>query len=130
MAKPSQNFSISKRLKSFKYAFEGLKYLIKHEHNTWIHLVATILVIIFSILFEISKLEWIAIALCVAMVWITEGINTAIEKLCDMYSRDYNEQIKTVKDITAAVVLIAATIAVCIAVIIFIPRILEMIKAV
>ena len=54
-------FSIYKRLKSFLYAFNGLKILFREEHNSIIHLVAAVIAIIFAIIFDLNAYEWIAI---------------------------------------------------------------------
>jgi len=59
-------FSIRQRVQSFKYAFSGLKFLIVEEHNTRIHLAATLIVIIMAGYFQINRFEWIAILFCIA----------------------------------------------------------------
>ena len=107
------------RLKSIGYAFEGLGSLIRSEKNMWIHLAATIVVIVAGILKKIDRHDWTIIIIAIAAVWITEAINTAIEKLCNMLSPEIHPVIKQVKDISAAAVLIAAITAVILAVFIF-----------
>ena len=78
--KENQVFSIKNRLKSFKYAFNGLKILLKEEHNARIHLVAAVFAIFFGFLFDISFLEWIAIIFTIGMVFALE-INCVTRKL-------------------------------------------------
>lgn len=123
-----KKFSFSDRLKSFVYAIRGIKHLIKFEHNAWIHLFATTLVIVLSIWLKISKMEWIAIVFTIGLVFIAEGINTAIEKLADAITIEQNENIKRAKDISAGVVLIAALTAVIIGLLILLPHLIEKVK--
>lgn len=118
-----QNFSIVKRIQSFKYAFTGLKILIKEEHNARIHLVAMISVIIAGYFFKISINEWIAVFLSIGFVFSIEIINSAIENMADFISPEKNASIKKIKDLSAASVLIAALTALIIGLLIFIPKI-------
>jgi len=119
-------FSLVDRLKSFSFAFNGLKNLWKEEHNFRIHFIATVSVVIAGFVLKISTVEWIAIILSIGLVFVTEIINTSIENLSDFVSPDKNEQIKKIKDISAAGVLIAATTAFIIGLIIFLPEIFRL----
>ncbi len=119
----SQAFSITQRLKSFKYAFEGLKTLLKQEHNARIHLAATFVAIGAGFFFKISYSEWSLIVFAIVLVFVAEIINTAIENISDFISPQKNEKIKIIKDLAAAAVLVAALGAVIIALFIFIPKI-------
>ena len=118
-----EKFSISKRLKSFTYAFNGLKILIVEEHNARIHLFAAICVSIAGIVLKISSTEWIAITLAIGFVIALEIINSAIENIADFISPDKNEQIKKIKDLSAAAVLIGAMTAFVIGLIVFLPKV-------
>ena len=121
-----QKFSIKKRLESFKYAFNGLKLLLKVEHNSRIHLFVTICVVIAGFLFGISLLEWMLIVFAIGFVFSMEIINSSIEKLADFVSPAKHETIKIVKDMAAAAVLVSAITAAIIGLIIFIPKILDL----
>ena len=118
-----QRFSISKRIKSFGYAFNGLKILIREEHNARIHIFAAISAIFAGFYFQISSLEWLAIILSIGFVITLEIINSAIENIADFVSPDKNNSIKRIKDLAAAGVLISALTALAIGLIIFIPKI-------
>lgn len=122
-----KKFSLADRLKSFSYAFDGLKKLWSEEHNFRIHAFATILVIIAGVIFKISTVEWIAVILSIGLVFTTEIINTSIEDLSDFISPGLDGRIKKIKDISAAGVLIAAITAFIVGVIIFIPKISRLI---
>lgn len=119
----SQGFSVFKRCKSFKYAFSGLRFLWKGEHNFRIHVFAAVLVITAGIIFKLSPLEWCAVFFCIAMVMVTETINTSIEKLADVVSSGFHPAIKKIKDLSAAAVLIASITALTIGLFVFIPKI-------
>lgn len=118
----SQKFSISQRLKSFTYAFNGLKILLKEEHNTRIHLLAAILVVIAGVVLKISPVEWIAIVFAIGFVITTETINSSIENIADFISPAKHEKIKKIKDLAAAGVLISAVTALLVGLIIFLPK--------
>ena len=121
--KDSQSFSIKKRIKSFRFAINGLKFLIVNEHNARIHLFATILVIILGIFFEISGMEWMAVLICIGLVLSLEAVNSSIEVLSDEVTQERNEAIKVIKDLSAAAVLISAIISAVVGLIIFLPKI-------
>ncbi len=123
----SEKFSIRKRIKSFYYAFKGLKVMV-NEPNFLIHLVAAAVAIAAGFYFDISPLEWLAVILVIALVLSLEMINTAIEKLSDFVSPDKNDKIKIIKDVAAGSVLLAAIASVVIAAVIFVPRIIQIIN--
>ncbi|WP_075589744.1 diacylglycerol kinase family protein [Labilibacter marinus] len=120
-------FSFLKRLHSFKYAFNGLKILLKEEHNSRIHLFATIVVLALGLFFKISKGEWIAVILAIGIVISMELINSAIESLADFVSADRHPLIKKSKDLAAGAVLWAAICAFVVGSIIFLPKIWNLI---
>lgn len=117
------NFSIKKRIKSFVFAFNGLRILFSEEHNSRIHLLAAIVVIIAAILFKINTYEWIAISFSIGLVITVEIMNTVVENIADFLTTEKNEKIKKIKDLSAAAVLISAITALSIALIVFIPKI-------
>lgn len=121
-----EKFSIAKRLKSFTYAFHGLRVLIKEEHNAWIHLFATVCVVVAGILFKISLMEWVAVVFAIGLVFSFEIINSAVENLSDFVCSERNDLIKKVKDLAAAAVLVSAITAAVIGLIVFIPKIIEL----
>ncbi len=119
-----KRFSIRARIKSFQYAFNGLKIFFGTEHQARIHALATILVVVLAWYFKISASEWMALMAAIAAVLIAEIFNTAMEKLADAISPDFNLKIKTVKDLAAGGVLIAAVFALVIGAIVFIPKVI------
>jgi len=123
MFNKKENFSLAKRIRSFKYALQGIVCLCKTEHNAKIHLVATLGVVVAGLVLKIALNEWIAIIFAIGFVWVAESFNTAIEYLCDKVSPEYDELIRRAKDVAAAGVLIAAATAVAVGLIVFVPKI-------
>jgi diacylglycerol kinase len=121
-----QKFSIKSRIKSFVYAFNGLRIMIKEEHNSRIHLLAAICVFVAGIIFKISGFEWIAIIFSIGFVFALEAINSAIENIADFVSPEKHGQIKKIKDLSAAGVLVSAITALTIGLLIFLPKILKL----
>ncbi|MBQ5750753.1 MAG: diacylglycerol kinase family protein [Bacteroidaceae bacterium] len=117
-------FSLRERFGSFVYAGRGLK-LLFHEHNTWIHLVATLCVAIVGWWVSLSTIEWAIAIILVGGVWVTEALNTAIERLCDHVTPEMHPEIGHIKDIAAATVLLSAAIAVMAGLCIFVPAIID-----
>lgn len=118
----NQKFSIIDRIKSFKYAFNGLRLFIIHDHNGRVHLFAAIIAIGLSFYLKISHFEWIAILSVISAVFVAEILNSAIEKLADVVSPDYHPKIKVVKDLAAAAVLVATFLAIIVGFIVFVPK--------
>ena len=116
-------FSLIKQLAGFRYAFSGLKILLKEEHNARIQLFAGTCALIAGFVFKISIIEWIAVIFCIGWVIALEAVNSAIENTTDLISKEKNETIKKIKDLSAGAVLIAAIASAIIGLIIFLPKI-------
>lgn len=110
---------------TFFYALRGIARAIKTEKNIRFHLVAAILVIILAIILEISIAEWIVCILLIGCVISAELMNTAIETVVDMYTREKNSLAEKAKDVAAGSVLVLAIVSAIIGAIIFIPKIIE-----
>jgi len=110
---------------SFKDAAKGIRYTARHEQNFRVQLVAALFVVVFGIIFPIKKYEAIIVALLVVLVLILELLNTAVERMLDVVKPRLSEKVETVKDIMAAMVLIASLAALIIGSIIFYPYIIE-----
>ena len=120
--KMKKKFSIKERLKSFTFAFAGLKLLLLEEHNAFLHVAATFLVVALGFYFRLNQTEWIAIIMCIGAVFSLELVNTSIETLADHITPEKHDKIKKVKDLAAGAVLVAAMMAVVVALLIFIPK--------
>lgn len=101
--------------------------MLKSEHNARIHLLASILALLAAIIFKINLVEWSLLIIVIGLVFAAELVNTGIETMADIVKPEYDENIKKVKDYTAAAVLITALVAIICGGIIFIPKILKLI---
>ena len=115
-------------LKSTGYAFAGLKACLANEKNFRIQFVIGIMVVIAGLAFRIDSNEWLAVLVCMALVLALEMMNTAIEKLSDLYTTSVHLTIKIIKDVAAGAVLLASFASMICGFIIFIPRIILIIK--
>jgi diacylglycerol kinase (ATP) len=119
--------SFKKLVQSFGYAFNGLGYAAKTQFNFRVHLMAMLIAVFAGYALHISTNEWQWIALSIALVLITELLNTALESLTDLASPGYNQLAGRVKDIGAGAVVVAAVFALINGCIIFIPKLLVLI---
>ena len=117
-----EKFSIRSRLKSFSHAIAGIRQFIWQEHNARIHLAATVAVIIAAWYLQVSRTEAAILAVVTGLVWVAEILNTCVEKLANLITRERHPQIKIIKDLAAGAVLVAAAIAVITGLLIFIPK--------
>jgi len=123
--KKRKKFSVEKRLLSFKCAFRGIGFMIQTQHNAWIHLIATIIVIFLGATLKVSLTEWCLLIFAIGMVLSSELFNTSIEFLTDLLSPEYQKKAGMAKDIAAGAVLISAIVSAIIGLIVFLPRIIN-----
>ena len=110
----------------FRTAWQGLRWLVTHEVNAGIHAVATLVVIGLGFGLRVSRTDWCWLVVAIALVWIAEALNTAIEQLADEISLENRERLGRAKDVGAGAVLVAAIAAVAIGTIVFFPRVREL----
>lgn len=113
---------VPKFIRSLGFAFRGLKTLVVSENNARIHFIATLGAVGAGVGFDVSKNEWLWLALAIALVWMTEATNTALEKLVDLVSPEYHPLAGQVKDVAAAAVLVTAFFALAVAGFVFLPK--------
>lgn len=113
-------------MKSVVYAFRGAYKLVTTEHSVMVQFCLAIAVTAAGFYFEISYVEWMIQILAVGLVLAIEGLNTALEKICDFIHPDYHERIGFIKDISAGAVTFAALSALITGIIIYSPKILAM----
>jgi diacylglycerol kinase len=117
--------NVKKFLYSFYFAFNGIR-LILRERNFRIEILIFLIVLFFGTYFQITSNEWLVVLLISAIVLGLEAMNSAIEKLCDLYSTENNPLIKKIKDISAGAVLICSIIAAIIGILVFYPYFLNL----
>lgn len=114
-------FSLGARIRSFGYALRGLGFMLRTQHNAWIHLAGTVAVIAAGMYVRLTFFDWRWIILAIGLVWIAEIVNTAFEHLCDVVQPEFHVSVKAAKDVAAGAVLVAAFVAVMIALLVFLP---------
>lgn len=114
-------FSLSDRLRSFVFAFRGLGFVLRSQHNAWIHLAASAAVLAAAFFLEVSRMEWCFLILAIGAVWCAEAFNTALEELADAVDSEPNPLIGRAKDSAAGAVLVAAMAAAIVGIIILGP---------
>lgn len=104
--KQIQKFIIG-RVKSLKYAIKGFYLLIKTEDAIITHLFTFGIFTLLGFYFNLSQTQWLFQLLAFGGLFVTEGLNTAIEKLCDFIHPDFHKKIGEIKDVSAGAVTFA-----------------------
>jgi diacylglycerol kinase (ATP) len=119
-------FNLRERAYSFRHAIHGIFVVIRTQPNAWIHLAATLAVLIAGKLLNVTRGEWLALVIAIGLVWTAEALNTAIEFLADEISLERRDRLGLAKDTGAAGVLLAAITAAIIGLIVFVPHLLAL----
>ena len=115
---------LKQRIRAFGFAFSGIINALKNETHLQLQLLIALFVIVLAFFFSITKFEWLILLSCISLVLALEMLNSAIEKLCDVYTKEQDPRIKYIKDVCAGAVLIAAIFSLIIGLIIFLPYVL------
>lgn len=110
---------MKKLLDSFNYAINGILYALRTQRNMKIHFGIALIVLISSLLYDISKEEMIALTICIAMVIAAELVNTAVESAVDLGNNHYHPLVKIAKDTAAGAVLVTAINAIFVGYVVF-----------
>ena len=119
--------ALERYYKSLMHAIDGIIYAIKYEHNMIIILCAAIVAIISGLVFNISSVEWFFVILIIGLVASAEMINTAIEATIDLVTTKTHPLAKIAKDTASSATLILSITAFIGSLIIFIPKLIEVI---
>lgn len=122
-------FSLRKRIKSFSYAFAGIKVLLREEHNARIHLVAAAAAVAAGFIFGITPGQWMAVVIVIAMVFSAEAVNSAIERTADFVKAERDDRKRDIKDLAAGAVLICAIGAAVVGIIVFLPYVIKFVTS-
>ena len=111
-------------LKSFKYAFSGISYVLKTSRNFKIQLIFAVTSLIIGFLLQISQSKYVILIATIMSVLILEILNTSIESIVDLLvKKEFSSLAKISKDTSAGAVLLASINSVIIAIYIFVPKI-------
>jgi diacylglycerol kinase len=108
-------------VRSFHFALEGISYLIRTQRNARIELGIGVVVLVVAAWVRVTPVEWAVLALTVAVVLALEALNTALELAVTLASPERHPLAKAAKDVSAAMVLIAAIGSVLVGIAIFRP---------
>ena len=112
---------LSRRLAAFGHAFHGLATLLKETPHAQFHLLATAGVVALGAYLDVSRTDWQALVLAIALVWVAEGMNTALEYLADAAVPEQHPLVGKAKDVAAGAVLLSAGFSIVIALLVFGP---------
>ncbi len=100
--------------RSFKFAWDGLSYVLKTERHMRFHVAIMTLVLLAACGFGVTAYELLHLLTAFALVLITEMINTAVERAIDISVKQYDPSAKIAKDVAAGAVLLASAYAVAV----------------
>jgi diacylglycerol kinase (ATP) len=119
---PHPAYSIRGKMLAFRYAWQGIDYMLRTQANAWIQIAISLIVTITGLWFGLSAVEWCVVALAIAGVWVSEALNTAIEAVVDLASPGQHPLAGRAKDVAAGAVVVAVAAAGVCGLLIFGPR--------
>jgi diacylglycerol kinase (ATP) len=119
---PKPLWSKTRFFTALRYALQGLVYLVRTQRNVRIHLLAALNALTLGAFLPLTRGEWLALLLTIALVLATEGVNTAIEAVVDVATQEFHPLAKIAKDVAAGTVLFCALVSVIIGCLIFLPH--------
>ena len=126
-------FTVVGRLRSFRHAVGGMAFVLRSQHNAWLHAVATVLALVLAAVLHVTVEplalgEWGDLVIAIVLVWVSETFNTGLELLADGMVAERHPIVKIGKDVAAAAVLLSALGAVVVGAILFIPRLAMLVE--
>lgn len=107
---------------SFQNAFAGLRWAVSTQPNFRVHLTFSVLALILCWYLSVSAVETTIIVFVIILGLSAEMINTALESMTDLITKEWHAEAKIAKDVSAGMMLLTAAGAVVIACLIFGPR--------
>ena len=120
---------VSKLLRSFRFALEGLKYTLVSQRNMRVHFLVALVVLLISLYLPIEKMEMLLLFVTILLVLVAELFNTAIEAVVDLVTKEFHPLAKVAKDVAAGAVLLCAGLAVVVGINIFYPYVEQLLSA-
>lgn len=112
-------------LKSFHYALQGLIFAFRNNQNFRLHIIAGLLVVLLAVFFHVSAFEMGILGVMILLVLCTEMINTAIEEMTNLISREHSKEAKIAKDVAAGMVLLTSIGSLIVGVLVFTPYVIK-----
>ena len=122
----NKKFGFKRIVSSINNSFNGLKSAYQSEQSMYIHLICTIILLLFSFVLKISMMQWLIIIAIIGLTLVIELINTAIESTVDLVTKEFHPLAKVAKDTASAAEFILTLASAIISLMIFIPKIMEL----
>lgn len=129
-ATPMRRHRHGNLIDSFRYALQGLAYVLRAERNARVHVAVSVIVVLLSAWLRLSLLEWVLMIMAIALVFAGEMLNTVVELVIDIVAPHQNDLAKHAKDVAAGAVLIAAIAAAAAGLIVLGPPLWERLSAI
>ncbi len=117
--------NFKKFYKSVSYAVEGIRYAFHSDQNLIIHCFMALFVILMSLALRVTPFEMGILGVTILVVISAEMVNSAIEKMVDLITKEHRAEAKIAKDVSAGMVLLTAIGSAIIGVLIFAPYLLR-----
>jgi diacylglycerol kinase len=117
-------FKTKNMRESFRFALDGLTDAWQSERNMRIHTLATAMAVGAGLWFRLERVEWLFLFSAVFLVTTMEMLNTALERVVDLFTREYHPLARLAKNAAAGAALLAAFYALLVALFVFLPRLL------
>lgn len=117
-------FGLKRIGNSIKNSIAGFKAAYSNEQSMWLQLIATIILIALSIIYNISWIEWLFVIMIIGLTCAAELFNTALENMIDLTVKHQHPLAKIAKDTSSAAEFILCIMSFIMVLIIFIPKIL------
>ncbi len=120
------NFAHRKHTDSLKSAISGLITAFRTQPNFKIMFLAVFCVLCAGIILKINYFEWLFLILSIALVYMAEMINTAIEAMVDLVTNEWRQDARIAKDVGGGMVLLSVIFTLIVGVVIFLPKLLTL----
>ena len=117
---------LRKFVKSFHYAIQGLRYALRNDQNLRFHFFMAFVVIILSLIFRVNPYEMGILGVMIILVITTEMLNTSIEQMVDLITKEHRQEAKIAKDVASGMVLVSAIGSIIVGILIFAPHIVRL----
>jgi diacylglycerol kinase (ATP) len=115
----ARRVDLRRTLYSFRHAVRGFAWALSSQANLRVHFAAAAVVLIGAVLLHFSAIEFVGLMLCFAVVIAAELFNTALEVLIDYAWPEHHPMIGRAKDVAAAAVMVSATGAAVVGILLF-----------
>ncbi|NOZ41493.1 MAG: diacylglycerol kinase family protein [Planctomycetes bacterium] len=106
---PNQPSSfLSRWRRKFACALRGIAVGVRGQSSFWVHFPAAIVVVVMATWLQISRTDWLALVVCMTIVFSAELFNSAIEHLARAITREQHPEIRDALDVASGAVLVAA----------------------